>query len=115
VARLPEVGAPIRWLALGDSYGIEITKAGNQVLTAASEWCDRSEPRAAVEGFTSATCDAIQWHSGFTGQIISLIAFVALALICFLLAKKGAQWEMDEVAAAAKAEAVAPPAETPKS
>ncbi|MBI5543633.1 MAG: oligopeptide transporter, OPT family [Deltaproteobacteria bacterium] len=113
VTRLPEAGALIRWLGLGEKYAIEISKAGNQVLVAASEWCARAAPREAVEGFTAATCNDIAWHAGFTGQMISLVAFVGLAVLCFLLAKKGAEWEMAEAAESDKQDAAAQKPEEP--
>ena len=40
------------------------------------------------------------WYEGFWGQGISLAMFLGLAVVCFMLAKKGAEWFLREEEAA---------------
>ena len=42
----------------------------------------------------------LDWYEGFVGQGISLLMFLGLAVVCFLLAKKGAEWYLREEEAA---------------
>jgi hypothetical protein len=72
VLRLPEVGAPIRKLSVGARFFYERSERGAQLL--------KSKARP--------------WFEGFPGQLAGLCAFGALGLLCFLLARKGAQWEL---------------------
>lgn len=74
VLRLPELGAPIRFLSVGEKYFYETTSAGNVLLKS----------------------QAMHWYEGFGGQMFSLVMFVLLSVLCYLLAKKGAQWEIEE-------------------
>ena len=83
VARLPEVGAPIRFLSVGVKYAYETSTSG--VIKLGSVAAD--------------------WYKGFGGQMISLVAFVGLAIACYLLARKGADWDMAEAAELERAEA----------
>ena len=85
VMRLKEVGAPIRFLSVGVNYFYETSKeTGNVLLKHA----------------------AADWYKGYSGQMISLLAFIGLGAACYLLARTGAKWELEETAAAdAKAEA----------
>jgi hypothetical protein len=79
VARLPEVGAPIRFLAIGEKFFYQTSMvAGEAVMV--------------LKG------TAADWYKGFTGQMISLVAFVLLGFACYLLARKGAEWDMAETA-----------------
>jgi putative OPT family oligopeptide transporter len=78
ILRLTAVGAPIRFMAIGEEFWIEQTAAGEPFL----------QNKAA------------DWFKGGLGQGISLVMFVALAAACFWLAKKGADWYLREEAAA---------------
>ena len=89
VTRLPEAGALIRYLSIGEKFFYETTEKGNVLL--------KSKPE--------------HWFHGTTGQALSLVMFILLAVACFFLAKKGADWEMADTAAAEKAEAEAGPSE----
>jgi putative OPT family oligopeptide transporter len=81
IARLTDVGAPIRYLSVGKKFFYETTAAGNQVLAEkAAEWFNTS------------------------GQTIGLVMFILLGAACFFLARKGAAWDMAEVAEAEKGE-----------
>ncbi len=88
VLRLKEVGAPIRALSVGVDFFYKTSETGNVLLK------HHAQP----------------WYAGFTGQMVSLVAFVLLGVSCYLLARKGAAWEMtegpsDEELAASSAEA----------
>jgi hypothetical protein len=74
VLRLKEVGAPIRALSVGVNFFYETSESGNVLLKHAAQ----------------------PWYAGFTGQMISLVAFVLLGVACYLLARKGASWELAE-------------------
>jgi len=74
VLRLKEVGAPIRHLSVGVDFFYETSEAGNVLL--------KHAPR--------------EWFAGFEGQILSLVMFVLLAASCYLLARKGAAWDLAE-------------------
>jgi hypothetical protein len=80
VLRLKEVGAPIRHLSLGVDFFYKTSEAGNVLLKHAAQ----------------------PWYKGFTGQIISLVAFVLLGVACFLLARKGAAWDLAGAPSAAE-------------
>ncbi len=77
VLRLPEVGAPIRSLSVGVDYYYKTKQGAAGTLTLLEH-------------------KAQAWFSGYTGQMISLVAFVGLAAACFMLARKGAAWELAE-------------------
>ncbi|NLE37189.1 MAG: hypothetical protein GX621_04105, partial [Pirellulaceae bacterium] len=83
VLRQPGLGAPIRFIAIGEKFVLEQTEAG--------------------EAFLESTSAA--WYEGFDGQVISLMMFVGLGLVCFLLARAGADWSLREEAEAEAAEA----------
>ena len=68
-AWLTAVGAPIRFMAIGEEFWLEQTAAGEPFL--------RSK--------------AADWFKGAPGQGISLAMFIGLAVVCFWLAKKGAE------------------------
>jgi hypothetical protein len=36
------------------------------------------------------------WYEGLGGQLVSVFGLAALVAGCFLLAKKGAKWQMEE-------------------
>jgi putative OPT family oligopeptide transporter len=91
VLRLKEVGAPIRHLSVGVDFFYKTSESGNVLLKHAAQ----------------------PWYAGWNGQMISLVAFVLLAASCYVLARKGAAWELrdsggDAQAPADKAEADAP-------
>ena len=73
VLRLKEVGAPIRHLSLGVDFFYKTSESGNVLLKHTAQ----------------------PWYAGFTGQMISLVAFVVLAASCYFLARKGAAWELN--------------------
>ncbi len=77
VLRLPEVGAPIRHLSIGVDFFYTTKESAAGALTL-------------LEHHKQA------WYSGATGQTISLVAFTLLAIFAFLLARKGAQWDLAE-------------------
>ena len=72
VLRLKDVGAPIRHLSVGVDFFYETSSAGNVLLKHTAQ----------------------SWYAGFTGQMLSLVMFVLLALSCYLLARKGAAWDL---------------------
>ena len=74
VLRLPQVGAPIRGMSVGVDFFYETSKAGNVLLKH----------------------EAQGWYSGFDGQLLSVVMFALLGVACYLLARKGAQWELSE-------------------
>jgi putative OPT family oligopeptide transporter len=74
VFRLPEVGAPIRFLAVGEKFAYETSKTGNLVVNSTAQ----------------------PWFEGFSGQMLSLVFYVFLAFLCYLLARKGAAWDLAE-------------------
>jgi putative OPT family oligopeptide transporter len=74
VLRLPEVGAPIRWLAIGERFFYSTTEKGNLLVKS----------------------EAQPWFEGFSGQLAGLLAFIGLGLLCYLLARKGAAWDLAE-------------------
>jgi len=74
VLRQPDLGTPIRFLAIGEEFSRTQNDAG--------EWIVQSEPRL--------------WFEGLPGQGISLVAFLSLAVVCFLLARQGAEWFLCE-------------------
>ncbi|MFH1466653.1 MAG: oligopeptide transporter, OPT family [Pseudomonadota bacterium] len=81
ILRQTAIGAPIRFISLGQHFTIEQAAAGDYLT---------SEPR--------------HWFEGLTGQGVSLLMFVGLAVACWLLARKGAEWFLAEQAAAERAE-----------
>lgn len=80
VLRQLAVGAPIRYITIGEEFVEKHTKAGEPYLAS----------------------NLTIWCKGVRGQAIGLAAFVALAIVCFLLARKGAQWFLSEQAEAEK-------------
>ena len=65
ILRLTGLGAPIRFLAIGEKFSLD-TSGGETLLTSKPE----------------------KWFEGLTGQGISLAMFVLLAVLCFLLAQE---------------------------
>ncbi|MBW2734656.1 MAG: oligopeptide transporter, OPT family [Deltaproteobacteria bacterium] len=82
VLRLPEVGAPIRHLSAGVKFFFKTDASGAQVLNNAGSLMLEHQAQA--------------WYQGFQGQMMSLVAFVLLGVACYFLARKGAQWELEE-------------------
>jgi hypothetical protein len=39
---------------------------------------------------------AAAWYAGYGGQMLSLVMFVLLGVACYMLARKGAAWELAE-------------------
>ena len=37
-----------------------------------------------------------QWYEGIGGQLVSVLGLAALVAACYFLAKKGAQWQLEE-------------------
>jgi hypothetical protein len=92
ILRQVAIGAPIQYISLGERYWVEASKQGGALFL-------KSEEQA--------------WYAGLTGQALSLGMYVLLAMACFMLAKKGADWalaEQKKQESAAPAER--PPAET---
>ena len=81
ILRQTALGAPIRFISIGQVFTVE---------------------HAANGDYLSST--ARHWFEGPLGQGISLVMFVGLAAACWLLAAKGAEWFLAEQAAAQKAE-----------
>ena len=78
--RQPALGWPIRYISIGEEFTFKKTVAGVPFMKSnLAEWC-----------------------VGFKGQGISLLMFLGLAVVCFLLAKKGAEWFLQEEEAAEK-------------
>jgi len=78
ILRQVAIGAPIQYLSVGERFWVEETAAGESFLQSKS----------------------LHWYENFTGQGISLLMFLGLGLICFLLAKQGADWSLREEEAA---------------
>jgi uncharacterized oligopeptide transporter (OPT) family protein len=78
ILRQPALGAPIRWLSVGEKLSLDKTAAGEVFLKS----------------------EAMKWYEGFLGQGLSLLMFVGLAVACFLLARKGARQLLHEEATA---------------
>ncbi|MBN2579621.1 MAG: oligopeptide transporter, OPT family [Pirellulales bacterium] len=74
ILRQTAIGAPIRFLSIGEKFSI-VHKEGIGVFL---------------------DSEARPWYEGAWGQGISLAMFVLLAVACFLLAKKGAEWALRE-------------------
>ena len=80
VLRQPKLGAPIQYISIGEKFWVEHSKAGVPLLQSKTA----------------------EWYDGLRGQGISLLMFLGLAVVCFLLAKKGAEWYLREEEAAEK-------------
>ena len=80
ILRQPALGAPIQWISLGEPFLLESTKAGEPFL----------------KGYP------LPWYEGIWGQGIGLVMFLGLTVVCFWLAKKGAEWYLQEQEAAEK-------------
>ncbi len=78
ILRQPKLGAPIQYISVGETFCVEQTKAGVPFLES----------------------KALFWYEGFLGQYLGFLMFLGLAAVCFLLAKKGAGWFLEEEAAA---------------
>jgi len=82
VMRLTALRSPIRFISIGEKFSLESSGTAGLML--------KSEPRP--------------WYDfeGAWGQGISLAMFVLLAFACYFLAKKGAEWYLQEEEAAEK-------------
>jgi putative OPT family oligopeptide transporter len=78
ILRQPALGAPIQHISIGETFVVKATKSGAPFLSS----------------------EAAGWYKGIRGQGISLAMFLGLAVVCFFLAKKGADWYLREEAAA---------------
>ena len=78
ILRQPALKAPIQYISLGEKFWLEHTEPAGDLLQSKTE----------------------EWYEGISGQGISLAMFLALALTCFWLAKKGAEWFLQEEEAA---------------
>jgi len=76
VLRLPKIGAPIQYLSVGIEFWLEDV-AGQQGIAVLRE-------------------QAAHWYEGFQGQLIGLVMYLVLAVLCFLLARLGARWAAEE-------------------
>jgi hypothetical protein len=65
--RNPDLGAPIRFISVGVDFNL-------------------------MDGSLSET--AAHWYEGFQGQLIGLVMLLLLGVVCFLLARVGAQWSL---------------------
>jgi putative OPT family oligopeptide transporter len=79
VLRQPALNAPIQYISQGVKFQLETTKSGESFLPP-------GKPEA--------------WFEELPGQGASLLMFIGLAVICFWLAKKGADWYLREEEAA---------------
>jgi putative OPT family oligopeptide transporter len=82
IARLPETGAPIRFLAVGERFFYAKTQAGASYVAS----------------------EAAPWFEGFAGQLGGLGAFALLAVLCYALACVGANRDLAEARAIAARE-----------
>jgi putative OPT family oligopeptide transporter len=76
--RQPMLGWPIQYISIGEEFTFKKTQAGMPFMESKLQ----------------------QWCEGFTGQGISLLMFLGLGVVCFLLAKKGAEWYLQDEEAA---------------
>jgi putative OPT family oligopeptide transporter len=81
ILRQTALGAPIRFISIGQVFTVEHAANGDYLSS-----------------------EARHWFEGSLGQGVSLVMFVGLAVACWLLAKQGAAWFLAEQAAAQKAE-----------
>jgi len=86
VLRQVPIGAPIQYLSVGEKFAVKTAASGDLFLDS----------------------QAAHWYEGFTGQAISLGMYLVLALACFWLSKKGADWSLAEQRAATTQAAAAP-------
>ncbi len=91
VSRLPECGALIRFLSVGESFSYD--------------------PASAVPKLIN---QAAAWYTGLPGQLSGLIAFILLGVGCYALARLGARWEMEDNASKSDDKSAEPANETAK-
>lgn len=85
ILRLPEIGAPIRYLSIGVRYWLADIKVGSDGTL--------------VQSLKDSTDG---WFTGFWGQFSGLMMLLALGLFCYLLASVGSRWRAaDELKEAA--------------
>ncbi len=78
ILRQPGLGAPIRFISFGEHFVLDYSPTGEAFLNS----------------------EARHWYEGVLGQGISAAMYLLLALVCFFLAKKGAEWFLKEEAEA---------------
>jgi hypothetical protein len=91
VLRQPGLGAPIRFISLGENFTLKTTESGDAFLEHVSA----------------------AWFEGVPGQAISLVALLGLSLLAFVLAKRGADMSLAEQAEADAALAASSAARSP--
>jgi putative OPT family oligopeptide transporter len=74
ILRQPVLGAPIRYVSIGEKFWLEKAPSGESFLQS----------------------ESAKWFDGILGQGLSLAMFVGLAVVCFLLAVVGAKWSLRE-------------------
>jgi uncharacterized oligopeptide transporter (OPT) family protein len=72
VTRLVEVKAPIRFFSFGERFSLVTSSQGNTILQGVEQ----------------------DWFKGFAGQSLGLAALILLGILCYLLSRKGASWEL---------------------
>lgn len=75
ILRQPGLGAPIKWISIGEKFWLETDKLTGDVFLES---------------------EAAHWYEGLTGQGLSLAMYVILALVAAWLAKVGADWFLKE-------------------
>ncbi len=79
--RNPDLGAPIQHLSVGVDFSL-------------------------VDG--SLAESAAAWYDGFQGQMIGLVMLLLLGLVCFVLARLGARWNLEAEEAVKETEGLTP-------
>ncbi len=77
ILRQTALGAPIQYVSIGEKFWVETAASGDAFLQS----------------------EAAHWYEGVVGQGISAAMFIGLGVVCFLLARKGAEWFLAEEAA----------------
>lgn len=78
VTRLVEVGAPIRFFSFGERFSLVTSSQGNTILQGVEQ----------------------NWFKGFAGQSLGLAALIILGILCYLLSRRGASWELADARSA---------------
>ncbi|MBN2022369.1 MAG: oligopeptide transporter, OPT family [Pirellulales bacterium] len=113
VLRQPDIGAPIQYIAVGETFSLEEVE---DVDEEKQKEKDADRPKGDIDGKKdiskkklpegdagekkdrglSLKTETAEWFEGDPGQRIGLAMFGFLALACFLLAAKGAEWSLRE-------------------
>ena len=70
IMRTPELGAWIRFISVGEKFFLDETGKNLESTT-------------------------MHWYEGFQGQMIGLVMLVVLSVVCYLLARLGARWQIE--------------------